>query len=69
MSTTQSRAEIFMMALESLSKSEKRVVISRLLEDEELREDLIDIAVYEQRKNEPSRPFSEYLEGKQQRKN
>jgi hypothetical protein len=58
-----------MLALESLSKSEKRVVISRLLEDEELREDLIDIAVYEQRKNEPTRPFSEYLKGKQQRKN
>lgn len=67
MNTAQSKAEVFLMALESLSKAEKRAVISRLLEDESVREDLLDIAVIEQRKHEPVRPMTEYLAERQQR--
>jgi len=59
--TAQSRAEIYLMALESLSKAEKKAVITRLLEDESLREDILDTALIQQRQGESSRPFSEYL--------
>ena len=61
MKTAQSRAEIYLMALESLSKAEKKAVITRLLEDESLREDILDIALIQKRQGESSRPFSEYL--------
>ena len=65
MKTAQSRAEVYLMALESLTKAEKKAVIARLLEDDELREDILDLALIEQRKGESSRPFREYLaEGK-----
>jgi hypothetical protein len=63
----QSRAEIYLMALESLSKTEKKAVITRLLEDESLREDILDIALIQQRQGESSRPFGEYLAERKQR--
>ena len=61
MKTTQSKAEIYLMALNSLSKAEKNAVIDRLLEDDELREDILDIALIRQRQGEPTRPFREFL--------
>ena len=61
MKAAQSRAEVYLMALESLPKAEKKAVIARLLEDESLREDILDIALIQQRRGESSRPFSEYL--------
>ncbi len=67
MKATQSRADIYLMALESLSKVEKKAVIARLLEDESLREDILDIALIQQRQGESSRPFSEYLAERRKR--
>ena len=67
MKATQSKAEIYLMALESLSKAEKKAVISRLLEDESLREDILDIVLMQQRQEEPSRPFREYLAVREKR--
>jgi len=61
MNKVESRAEIFLLALQSLSKTERDAVINRLLEDPKLREDIIDIALIEARKGEPSRPFRKYL--------
>lgn len=61
MKTVESRAEIYLMALQSLSKAEREAVIARLLEDPQLREDILDSAVIHQRQGEPSRPFREYL--------
>lgn len=61
MSKVESRAEIFLMAFQSLSKAEKEAVTARLLEDPELREDILDLALIQQRQGEPSRPFREYL--------
>jgi hypothetical protein len=57
----QSKAEIYLMALQSLSKTERKAVITRLLDDESLRKDILDIALIRQRQEEPSRPFREYL--------
>jgi hypothetical protein len=58
---TQSKAEIYLMALQSLSKAERKAVITRLVEDESLREDILDIALIRQRQSESGRPFREYL--------
>lgn len=67
MNTAQLKAEIYLMALESLSKAEKKAVITRLLEDDSLREDILDIALIQQRQGEPSRPFREYLAVREKR--
>jgi len=61
MKAVESRAEVYLMALQSLSKAEKKAVIARLLEDTKLREDILDLALIQQRQGEPSRPFREYL--------
>ena len=61
MNVVESKAEIYLMALQSLSKAEKEAVIVRLLEDPELREDILDLITIHQRQGEPSRPFREYL--------
>ena len=61
MKVVESRAEIYLMALQSLSKAEREAVIVRLLEDAGLREDILDLITIHQRQGEPSRPFREYL--------
>ena len=70
MKTVESRAEVYLMALQSLPKAEREAVIARLLEDTKLREDILDLALIQQRQGEPSRPFREYLaeKGKRVRK-
>jgi len=67
MKTLESRAEVYLMALQSLSKAEREAVLTRLLEDEKLREDILDLAIIQQRQGETSRPFSEYLAGRGKR--
>jgi hypothetical protein len=65
--TAESKAEVYLMALQSLSKAEKKAVISRLLEDDSLREDILDLALIRQRQGETSRPFREYLAVREKR--
>ncbi|MGA8848446.1 MAG: hypothetical protein WB564_01270 [Dehalococcoidia bacterium] len=67
MKAVESRAEIYLMALQSLSEAEREAVITRLLEDPQLREDILDLAVIQQRQREPSRPFTEYLAERKER--
>ena len=67
MKAVESRAEVYLMAIQSLSKAEKEAVIARLLEDPQLREDILDLAVIKQRQGEPSRPFAEYLAERKER--
>ena len=61
MKAVESKAEIYFMALQSLSKQEREAVIGRLLEDQELREDILDLITIYQQQSEPRRPFREYL--------
>jgi len=61
MKAVESRAEVYLMALKSLSEAEREAVIARLLDDPQLREDILDLAIIQQRQAEPSRPFHEYL--------
>ena len=67
MKAVESRAEVYLMALQSLSKAEKEAVIARLLEDAKLREDILDLALIQQRQGEPSRPFRAYLAERRKR--
>ncbi|MEA1872220.1 MAG: hypothetical protein U9M91_02345 [Chloroflexota bacterium] len=67
MKTIESRAEVYLMALQSLSEAEREAVIRRLLEDPRLREDILDLAVIKQRQGEPSKPFKEYLAERKER--
>jgi len=67
MKAVESRAEVYLMALQSLSKAEKEAVITRLLEDTKLREDILDLVLIQQRQGEPSRPFKDYLAERRKR--
>ncbi len=67
MNSTTATAEVFITAFRSLKKREQEVVLRGLIADKELRQDLIDIAILEQRKNEPSRSFSSYLRDRKKR--
>jgi len=57
----EATAEVFLTAFKSLSKKEKDIFLTKLAEDKELFEDLMDIAAIEYRRNEPSRSFDEFL--------
>lgn len=65
MGSTQSKADIYLMALESLSAADKKKIIARLLEDEKIREDILDVALIQQRQGESTRPFRQFLAEKE----
>ncbi|MCK4353596.1 hypothetical protein KAW65_09360 [candidate division WOR-3 bacterium] len=69
MSVKEAKAEVFWMAFSTLQKKERQSVIERLLKDTEFREDLIDMAILEQRREESSRPLEDYLAEKKNRGN
>lgn len=65
MSPKEATAEVFFTALKALPKAQRDAVIARIAKDRAFREDLRDLAIFESRKKEPSRPFREYVaEGK-----
>lgn len=64
MTTTQATAEVFWTAFNVLPVEEKRAVIQYMIQDENLRRDLMDLSVIEERRNEPGRPLREYLKEK-----
>ena len=57
------------MAFKGLTKKEKRIFIERLLKDKEFVEDLLDMAIIEKRRKEPSRPLEDYLAERKNRRN
>jgi hypothetical protein len=61
MTASEATAEVFLTALRALPKKERHAVLSRIAEDDELREDLLDLALLADRRREPSRPFRDYL--------
>jgi len=54
-------AEVFIQAFKSLRKQDRDAFFEKLLEIKEYKEDMIDLAILESRKNEPRRPLREYL--------
>jgi len=61
MITEEAKAEVFWLAFKGLPKKEQQLVVQKLLQDKEFLEDLLDIALIESRRSEPSRPLEEYL--------
>jgi hypothetical protein len=61
MTSVEATAEVFWTALKALSRKEQQAVLRRVVQDEKLRHDLIDLAVIEERRQEPARPLREYL--------
>ena len=62
MTGTEATAEVFWTAFKVLSHAEQQAVLRRLLKDDRLRHDLIDLAIIEERRSEPARPLREFLE-------
>lgn len=61
MNGKESRAEVFLMAFDSLSKLEKELVASRLLDDVQLREAVLDIGGVRGWEAELNRPLEKNL--------
>lgn len=61
MTSKEATAEVFLTALRSLSSKDRQAVLARIAEDEDLRQDLHDLALLAERRNEPSRAFRDYL--------
>jgi hypothetical protein len=57
----EAKAEVFWMAFKGLPRKEQHLIVQKLLQDREFVEDLLDLAVIEQRRAEPSRSLEEYL--------
>jgi hypothetical protein len=55
------KAKVFWLAFKSMPKRDQRTIIEKLLLDKDFCQDLIDTSVIEQRRNEPSRPLTDYL--------
>jgi predicted RNase H-like HicB family nuclease len=64
MDAIEATAEVFLTAFHALSENEKKLFFEELLKDKEFVEDLTDIAIFDQRKAEPSRSIDEYLANK-----
>lgn len=61
MNVSEAKAEVFWLAFKSMPKKDQLTIVEKLLMDKEFRQDLIDISLIEQRRNEPSRPLTDYL--------
>jgi hypothetical protein len=59
----EATAEVFWTALKALPRKEQQVVLRRVLQDKKLRNDMMDLALIEERRTEPSRPLLEVLAG------
>lgn len=61
MTVKEAKAEVFYTAFRSMTKAERREILSKMMEDPKVRHDLTDLGVFIERVNEPSRPFRKYL--------
>ena len=66
MNQTEATADVFLTALKALPVAERKQVLVRIMEDRSMRKDLLDLSVFEERKNESSRPFRDYLASRQE---
>ncbi len=64
MTKTQATAEVFWTAFKVLPTEEKRAVLQHIVRDENLRRELMDLSIIEERRNEPGRPLQDYLKEK-----
>ena len=67
MTAVEATSEVFMTAFRALPKKAREAVIEKMLRDKEFLEDIVDPAIVEQRRKEPSRPLEEYLSDRQRK--
>ena len=58
----EATAEVFWTDFKVLTRAEQQAVLRRLLQNQTLRHDLIDLALIEERREEPARPLREYIQ-------
>jgi len=61
MAQARATAEVFWTAFLAMKTGERRAFIERLLGNPQLREDLLDAALIEERKDESTRPLQDVL--------
>ncbi len=61
MTSAEATAEVFWTAFLSMSAKERKAFLERLIAEPRLREDLLDAALIEERRGEPTRPLDEVL--------
>ena len=57
----QATAQVFIMAFRILPQAVKNQVVLSMMSDKRLREDFTDLAIAQERAEEPCRPFREFL--------
>lgn len=62
MTKAETTAEGFLAVLKALPKAERDATIVRIARDEDLRQDILDLATIAVRRDEPSRSFRQYLD-------
>jgi hypothetical protein len=63
MTPAEATARVFLTALRSLPKKQRQAVLCGIADDDDLREDLLDLALIAERRHELSRPFRRYIAG------
>jgi len=67
MSNVAATASDVIAAFRELPKKERNEVLIRITEDQSIREDLIDLAIYAETRNEPVEPFEDYVASRRER--
>ena len=60
----ETTAEVFWLAFNGLPRKQKQLVIGHMIRDKKTRHDLIDLALMEERRDDPARPLREYLKSR-----
>lgn len=61
MTSTRATAEVFWTAFQAMTAEERKAFLERVVADDKIREDLLDAALIEERKDEPTRPLTAVL--------
>jgi hypothetical protein len=61
MQAVNATAEVFWTAFKVLSQKEQQAFFRHVIKDETMRRDLVDLALMEERRDEPVRPLREFL--------
>lgn len=61
MQSVNATAEVFWTAFQVLPQKEQQAFLRHVIQDENMRRDLVDLALIEERREEPARPLREFL--------
>ncbi len=61
MTSAQATAEVFWTAFIAMNAKERQAFLERLIADRRVREDLLDAALIEERRHEPTRELEEVV--------